>query len=268
MPKIIIIILTIFVCSITEAQSLIKFGITYTIGKEQSLLGKKKDKNHETNVNSSYGGGLTIDLGYIYLNNNNFGPEATLSFFLGKPKTIEHIIDNEIDNLTIVNRKMLFFSPALFVVGSSTNDVNPYISSGLLFNLWGNITKTEYVTKNETEKAEKTWKVTLNKGIGYKSKLGILYATNENLLFFGELQYQMIALAYKRDYLINYVVNGADKLSTLTISEKEIEYQIAITHDSNYSLSNKFDINKPLNSVMQYANYNHFGVSGGLFWKP
>jgi hypothetical protein len=251
-----------------NAQSLIKFGITYTIGKEQSLLGKKKDKNHETNVNSSYGAGLTLDLGYIYLDNNNFGPEASLSFFIGKPKTIEHIVDGEIDKQIIINRKMLFFSPALFMIGTSKNEVNPYLSSGLLFNLWGNVTKTEFITKNETEKTEKISKINLNNAIGYKSKLGVLYSEDSELFFYGELQYQMISIAYKSEQLKSYKVNDIDLLSTLSVSEKEIEYQMELNHDSNYSLFNKLDPNKPLNIATNYANFNHFGLSGGLLWNP
>lgn len=252
----------------TMAQSLIKFGITYTIGKEQSYLGQKIHNNQTQNVNSSFGGGLTFDLGYIYLNNNNFGPEATFSFFLGKPKTINHFTSETEDKEIVIKRKMLFFSPALFIVGTSTKNINPYVSSGLLFNLWQDVKKIEttFLTSDQ-EKSIKVWQVNYQKGIGYKSKVGALYNNNtDDLVFFGEIQYQMLAVQYKNEKLQSYTVNNEDKLSTLSISEKLVNYQMELNEESNEINSPRFNKNKPLDIGMKYANHNHFGASTGLLF--
>jgi len=251
--------------NILNAQSLIKIGITYTIGKEQSLLGKKQDLAHESNVNSSFGAGLSIDFGYVYLNNSNFGPEFTFSFFVGKPKTVNHVVNEQFSSETIINKKVLFFSPSLFIIGNSNEEINPYLSSGLLFNLWENISKTEFITDKVGDKTEKKWKVNYNKGIGYKSKIGILYASNNTLLPFIEMQYQMISIAYKNETLMKFTTNNKDLLETLSESEKKFNYQLELNQDSNYSLSNKYDKSKPTDIGMKYANHNHFGTSSGIF---
>ena len=265
MKKIFLTILLLSVIKMTTAQSLFKIGLTYTIGKEQSLLGKKKDTQHEKNVNSSFGAGLTIDVGYVYLDNHNFGPEGTFSFFLGKPKTTQHSASANSDSITVVHRKMLFFSPALFVIGKNNSDINPYLSSGLLFNLWQNVTKTEYAENNNGEKTEKIWKVNYNRGIGYKSKIGVLHNTTDDFALFAEVQYQMISISYKNELLNNYTVNSKDLLSTLNLSERERVYYPELTHDSNTQSNSNFDINKATAINLKYANHNHFGASIGGF---
>jgi len=247
------------------SQSLIKIGVTYSIGKEQSYLGKKKDLSHETNVNSSFGAGLTLDLGYVYLNNNNFGAEASVSFFISKPKTIEHEVNNQFDKATVIKSRMLFFSPALFIMGNSNQKIAPYLSSGLLFNLWQNVTKTELITQNKSDKIEKTWKVNLNKGIGYKSKLGIVYSSNSDILLFTEIQYQMFAIGYKNEELQSYTINQMDSLTNLTPSEKQLNYKQELTNESNSLFSTNFNPLIPTETGLKYANYNHFGLSGGVF---
>jgi len=266
MKKVLLIAVFCSLYQLSIAQSLLKVGITYTIGKEQSWLGQKKDANHTKNVNSSFGGGLSIDLGYAYVGDNNFGPEATFTFFLGKPKTISHIQTANSDNKTVIDRKMLFFSPSLIIIGTTDNDVNPYLSSGLLFNLWQNVTKTEYITKNETEVTEKKWKVDYNIGIGYKSKAGVLYELNDDLFGFAELQYQMISIAYKKETLEEYTVNNQDLLSTLSLGEKEKVYKDELNHESNTPTLDKYDKNKSTDLPLKYANYNHFGASVGAFF--
>ncbi|MBW6483938.1 MAG: hypothetical protein K0B10_12880 [Vicingaceae bacterium] len=257
----------ILVLTNVHAQSLVKLGVTYTIGKEQSYLGKKKDLLKETNVNSSFGGGFTVDVGYVYLNNNNFGPEATFSFFVSKPKTIEHIVDNQNETETIIKSKLLFFSPSLYIIGNSTTNLSPYLSSGLLFNLWENVTKKVYTTNQKSDKTEKTYKINFNRGIGYKSKIGMIYSENTNLLLFTEIQYQMFSIGYKNEIVQSYTVNQVDSLSDLSASEKKINYHLELNKSSNNPFSINFDQNKATDVGLTYANYNHFGISTGLFFK-
>lgn len=264
MKKIIILILIIGWCQTAFSQSLIKFGLTYTIGKEQSHLGRKKDSNHEYNVNSSFGAGLSIELGYVYLGTRNYGPEATLSFFVGKSKTTHHIEEKELEKETIIKRKLLFFSPSLFIYDNSANDVNPYISSGLLFNVWENVTKTEkHIDKTNQQVKEKVWRVNYNKGIGYKSKLGVLHTVNDDFGVFAEMQFQMLSISYKNELLEIYTIDNSDAISTLTNSEKEKWYVPAFNHETNNKSSDHFNADKPESLLLKYANHNHFGLSGG-----
>jgi len=265
--KIKLLLVAVLMSSISSfSQSLLKVGITYTIGKEQSILGKKKDKHHEKNVLSSFGSGLTVDVGYAYLTNNFYGPEATFSFFIGKPKTIEHIVSENSETETIVKRKLLFFSPSLLLVGNSDGNINPYLSSGLLFNVWGNVTKTETLKTEDAKSIEKIWKVNYNKAIGYKSKVGILYNNAETINPYFELQYQMISIGYNSDELLSYQVNGKDELSSLTLSDKKHVYVSAFDHESNIKSNEHFDVNKPTSVLLNYANHNHFGANIGSFF--
>jgi len=261
----ILFILSIVLIPTSFSQSMLKVGVTYTIGKEQSILGKKKDKNHEKNVLSSFGAGLSIDVGYAYLTDHFYGPEATFSFFLGKPKVINHTVTENSESETVIKRKLLFFSPSLLLVGTSNSNVNPYLSSGLLFNLWGDVTKTETL-KTEDKHTEKIWKVNYNKAIGYKSKVGVLYGANETVKPYFELQYQMIAIGYHSDELESYKINGEDELSTLTLSDKKHVYVPAFNHESNTKSNNHFDVNKPTSVLGNYANHNHFGANVGSFF--
>jgi len=261
-----ILIITIVFNSFSFSQSLLKLGVTYTIGKEQSILGKKKDKDHEKNVLSSFGAGLTIDVGYAYLTDDFYGPEATFSFFMGKPKVINHIVSDNSESETIIKRKLLFFSPSLFLLANSTDDVKPYLSSGLLFNVWGNVTKTETLKTTNNKMIEKVWKVNYAQAIGYKSKIGTLYSSNDDVNPYIELQYQMISIAYKSEELMTYTIDSKDELSTLSISDKKRTYVPAFDHESNIKSSDHFDTNKPTSILGNYANHNHFGANIGTFF--
>ena len=248
------------------SQSILKVGLTYTLGKEQSLLGKKKDKHHEKNVLSSFGGGLSIDVGYAYLTDDLYGPEATFTFFIGKPKVINHIESDNAESETVINRKLLYFSPSLFILAGSNNDINPYLSSGILFNLWEDVTKTETLKTADNKLIEKVWKVNFNKGIGYKSKIGALYNTNGDVNPYVEIQYQMISIGYNNEELLSYTVNNEDKLSTLSLSDKKHIYVPSLDHNSNVKSNDNFDANKPTSVLGNYANYNHVGVNAGAFF--
>ena len=262
----VLLILVIGLSVSSFSQSLLKVGITYTIGKEQSIIGKKKDKHHEKNVLSSFGSGLTIDVGYAYLTDSFYGPEATFSFFVGKPKTIEHIVAENFETETIIKRKLLFFSPSLLLVGNSNGNINPYLSSGLLLNLWGSVIKTEIIKTEEAKSIEKNWKVNYNKGIGYKSKIGILYGNDETIKPYFELQYQMLSIGYNSEELLSYKIEGKDELSGLSLSDKKHVYVTAFDHESNIKSNAHFDVNKPTSVLLNYANHNHFGANIGSFF--
>ncbi len=264
----IIVAISFFAISAKSQNIYFKVGGGYSLGNA-SLFSENK-KTTPTTYNSEIvkincGKGLNFQGAGGFMVNKNIGIELGLSYLIGGKTETTYYAESstEIDNaIEILYSRMLLINPAL-VRTSSFYGINTYARVGLLVGIGSVYSETdETYTWKPTSTVTKTFeKFKKNGGValGFNSAFGVLYDINKQLSVFSEININNIGYAPTKGEVVEYTVNGADKLGDLTTSQKETEYFNELDQNPNSGGSSS-----PTKALKQKYPFSSVGVNVGI----
>jgi hypothetical protein len=201
--------------------------------------------------------------------NEHIGAELGLSYLMGG-KSYSKISETRIypnypseyyNQESTISSKMFRMIPTL-VIEAGGEKINPYAKFGLVVGFGSVLCESNYNSYDEWDGLETTsQKIQLSGGsaLGLTSSIGAMYNLSEKMSLFGELN--MINMSYSptKGELTEYKENGVDKLSSMSISEKEVEY--ADSYDRYYFFN---DSSKPSQVLKQSLPFGSFGINVGM----
>lgn len=173
------------------------------------------------NIKMSFGKGVSagVNLGYMF--NENLGFDLGINYLVGgKTNATSKQINGDYDKST-VSAKMIQIKPSV-VLATKIKNVMPYAKLGLVL---GSAKVTE-AGENKSASTIISQKIELKNGlaIGFNAAMGVNIPMNKKLTFSAEVNTINMQYSPKKGTQTEYKVNGADKLSTLSIYQKEVKY--------------------------------------------
>ena len=157
-----------------------------------------------------------------------------------------------------------------------SNRFAPYVDLGLRLNFSNSIKQTI----NQTQTSNNNTTVTIQKATfkgaftpGFDAALGFKYRLNRNWSLIGEIDFSNSNFVASEGTITSYTVNGADQLSTLNTSQKQVEYV------KSYTVPNSgFDPNSPSKALRDEQKAScllfrvgfscQFGSGRRVTWTP
>jgi len=235
-------------------------GYGFAAGKQDMISGP--DVSSTTNYNNtafpntftktetftarsySIGKGGNIGLYGGYMFNKYLGAELGISYLIGASSigTTDYATttlnfgggSSSTDNktTTTVKGSMVRLVPGLRVqIGEKK--IKTYATAGIIIGVAGKATMETNNVNSQTGMATTTTDQinTLSGGMswGLHSSIGVCYAVSGMIGIFGEISANLQNAHPSKNLETTYTVNGADKLSTLTTSQKETDYSSPYT---------------------------------------
>jgi hypothetical protein len=173
------------------------------------------------NIKFSLGKGIAAGINVGYMFNENIGLDLGVQYLLGsKTKATDKDFSGDFSTQTI-SSKMIQVKPSL-VIATTMKNVTPYAKLGLVLGS-GKVTN-EFEGKSGSFTTTQTAELKKGLAIGFNAAIGINFPMSKNLTFSAEINTVNMQYSPKKGTTTKYAVNGADKLSTLSISEKEVEF--------------------------------------------
>ncbi|MEO6730831.1 MAG: hypothetical protein ABIN01_06415 [Ferruginibacter sp.] len=98
--------------------------------------------------------------------------------------------------------------------------------------------------------------------LGFMGAFGIQVKLAEKIRAFGELQFSHLVFLAKKRTVTEYTVDGADRLNTLSLNARQVNFVKSFTQDfSNY------DPNRPSQSLVQRIPLSYIGLQVGLTFQ-
>ncbi|MCX6232559.1 MAG: hypothetical protein NTZ33_13570 [Bacteroidetes bacterium] len=232
------------------------FGLGYGLGQNSENIDGVSIKNDSTmnilgmditiptseeQVSVSMGKGLCINWGLGFMVNSNFGFELGMSYLIGGKSTGTHtnvnistttfpVTTTTVDE-KIFSANMFRINPSI-IISSGMEGINPYAKFGMIlgfgsYKMEENNTSTAFYSMTDTTITSKTASSRTFDGgiaIGFNAAIGCAFEINSNLSFFGEVNLVSLSYAPTKSELNSYTVDGVDQLSTMSVSQKQIEY--------------------------------------------
>lgn len=175
-------------------------------------------------VQGTYGKGANFGLSLGYMFNQNVGAELGLNYLLGSKFSATEIYGANNNEKYETKGQMFQLSPSVVVRANNNGSaLNPYAKAGLLIGVGTKVTD-EYTdtfgTNNFYEKREYTG----NTAIGFTGALGVDYAINNKLSFFGEVKGNALSYRPEKSEVVVATNNGNDVLGTYSVRNRETEY--------------------------------------------
>ncbi len=240
----------------------INVGYGFKMGS-QSLAGFQNEKetnnsDEVTQVNVSMGKGLNFcgTLGYMF--NKNLGIDMGFSYLFGmKTKSkYEYFGSYGQEELTMsFAGRMIRINPAIVVAGGFEK-IDPYAKFGLIVGVGSFISEANY----EYDQNEVYTKIVYNGGVslGFNAATGVIFQLNDRISLFAEAELINMSYAPTKGKVKKATLNGMDKLSSLTTSEKEYEFVKTIDYEDN-----QFD-SEPSKMLKQKYPFGSIGINAGL----
>jgi opacity protein-like surface antigen len=207
-----------------------------------------------------YGKGINVGITFGKEMSENIALELGASYFLGSKQTINTFTNsfgyekNEL-SATIIN-----IVPSLVIKTSNEDGANLYAKFGPAIGIGGKI-KTKNEKKLGTDIAIAEGETSKGISIGIQSALGLDYPVSDKLSIIAELNFRDQKLAPKEGSVTKYTINGQDRLSSLSVSDKQIEFVNELTSNDNA------DDNKPTKQLKQYSSLSSLGLNIGIRLK-
>lgn len=160
----------------------------------------------------------------------------------------------------------LFINPAL-VFRSETGKIRPYMKLGALImfsTIDGEVTfsgSTNYPLTYPTFSAYQKFEFDTDPSLGVDFGLGTSLTLTDGLSAFGEIDFQYIKTWPTKRRMVEYTEQGVDKLSTLTVSQKETEFV------EEYSTDWNEDPDQPSKDVRHSATFNSLAINVGIMYN-
>lgn len=205
------------------------------------------------NVTTNLGKGLNFGLTAGYMFNEHIGAEINFGYLMSGKAETKYVSGADWTKSELYSR-MLQIKPAL-ILSTGYSSINPYAKLGFIV---GNGTIYQDLTMYDTGD---TYEVNAeaNKGmaLGFHAGMGLNIAVSSKLSVFGEINLNGLTYAPKKGKITKATLNGVDQMGSLSISEKEFEY------DDSQTI-NGTDPNQPTKWVKTYFDYNTLSINIGL----
>ena len=264
------ILCSLFFVLLANAQSnnsfYVRVNTGYAYGTGTSSYDQSKNSFHLINIDVTNISTPKLNLG------DGFKAGLTVGYEVDKHIAVELGADYLWSNTIHTNRtyqssyykndlksNMLQLKPTL-VLKAGFEKINPYTKIGMLIGT-GKITKEEnskYRLNLTDTYGNSTLELTGGIPIGFTASIGSTYKINDKIMLFGELNLQRLTYAPQKGKYTKYVVNGVDKLPTMTISEKEFEFVNTISEDEPIVNS------QPSKMWNMPFSYNSIGINIGM----
>ncbi len=188
-------------------------------------------------IKFSFGKGVNAGLSFGYMFNENIGAELGVQYLIGgKTKYTETNASGGFGSSTFtgdVSAKMVQIKPTI-VLATSMKNMTPYAKLGMVIGS-GKITQNNQSTSTGGGATFTTAQKAELKGgmaIGFTAGMGLNFSVNDKLSINGEVNMVNMQYSPKKGTVIAYSENGVDKLSTLSVRDREIEFSKKVTTTS------------------------------------
>jgi hypothetical protein len=239
-------------------------GLGYGFPMASANLATKFDGGltSQTNelVKGSYGKGAEFALYGGYMIHSNLGAELGFSYLAGAKWSGSYIKETVMSDQTTYSARMMRLSPGVRVTFGE-HSIKPYMRLGLVIGLGGKITADETIQDMQSNTTTlKTTRYTGGISMGLRSSIGAMFKLSDLISLFGEINVVSQSLGATSSNVTAYSVNGADKLSTLTTSQKQTAY--SSSYSSTYSSGPS--ISDPAQALKSYRPFSSLGLEIGV----
>lgn len=192
-------------------------------------------------VKGSYGAGWNVNGSFGYKLSENMGLELGLSYSAGKEYTTHSLYaDTRTDVVNSLSRetetsksRAILFTPALKFMTHKRN-FTPYFSVGPVF---GKVNFHRSLGRSVEEDGVigtefRNTKFTGGISIGLRGAVGVSVVVNRKLSLFSEIIFTGMNYYPKESEITSYIINGEDKLSTLTENVRKTVYVKKLSTDT------------------------------------
>ena len=235
----------------------LKAGYDFQSGSQRLGIDYNEVSKTDTAINYSLGKGFNVEGAFGYKIQEYFGVELGISYLNGSTFETKQTFTNGNFNSTTVSGKMLKIIPSI-VINAGYDKINPYAKMGLVIGTNGQVIE-EF---NQRTSATQTKNTILKKeggiDIGFKTSLGVLYSVNKKISLFGEANLTSLTFTPKKGSFTKYYIDGIDKLSTLNVNSREIEYVESGT--SGLPVNS----NEPQKTLTRRLPFSSLGINLGI----
>jgi hypothetical protein len=175
------------------------------------------------------GTGFNGSVSFGYMFSKYIGIDLTVGEFIGLPTTgdsVVHLMGGTQANIKLVG--YLFSITPGVVISAGLDKVNPYARFGLQIGALP-IMLARYSSENASVNPPATTKMTNGYyggvALGYTATGGCEFNINKLINLFVELTFAHSTWSPSYSEIIEYTVNGQDKLSTLTVHQKQTDFR-------------------------------------------
>jgi len=160
----------------------------------------------------------------------------------------------------------LYINPAL-VMQVKLGKMKPYMKLGALIMLPSIDEEVDILNSTNlpnyypTSSAYMKYEYDTPTSLGVDFGIGTTYPLGEGFSLFGELCFQYIRTSPTKCTVIEYQVNGKDKLSSLSTAERITEYV------DEYSTYHNESSNIPSKSLKSYISFNALAINAGIVYE-
>ena len=240
-------------------KSMVKLQIGYGIPLANSLLANSAASNNSgatyTGVYGSYGSGLRIEGGYIYLLNTHLSLELDGTYLIGKKINATYTSPN--GSQTQSSGSHFYELSPMLRMNLGGTKIKPYAGVGPVF-AFGNIVSTFFSGGPNGSDVERTY--TGSVAVGAKSAIGAEF-TQGRFIFYAQATLIMMNYSPSKSTYTRYSLGGVDQLGNMTISQKQTIYKRTITTAGTQ------DPNQPTEDLKFYSPLNSISMNMGVMFK-
>ncbi len=218
----------------------------------------------DISLGKGFNGGVAV--GYMFT--KKVGAEIDVSYLFGEKTTAtysEHssgyYYDYSYESKNSMSSEMLRFNPSI-VFDAGMEGFSPYAKFGVILGTGSIIMEYESESEGDYYSSDFYGKIKNNGGLafGLNATLGASVGINNNLAFFGELNMINMSYAPTKGEIIEYMVDGEDRLDEMTDNEKKVEYVNKVTYD----YSDPHDPSEIQKELKQKYPFGSVGINVGL----
>jgi opacity protein-like surface antigen len=233
----------------------------------------------EESVTGSFGEGFRSGIVVGYRFTPRLGFEMGMNYYKSNSKTMAQTTT---DQIFIQNAKPVYnfksvgeitafdLAPALVLFLGEVKGFEPYSKVGVIVPVHGDLEITTDaivptgVANPATVAVHSVDKIKPNPTVGFMAALGTSYKLGKNISAFAELEYRNFTVHGKTKETIEFTKNGQDALASRTTAQIHTNYGDKIGVNSNNSLFNTVDQNKPTDELSSYVGISGLGLTLGL----
>lgn len=216
-------------------------------------------------IYGSYAQGMNLTLGIGKMLNPTFGFEGSAQLVLGK--TISGSYDYPTISGTSAERTRSVILKPMIVIRNSGDLLTIYSKLGLAVAVISKIYKHDEFYKHDDVRDPKNDQVSLAESsetasvkVGFAAGFGLAFRVTECFSVLVEVDGQLLSLPIRKGRLTRYEQNGADKLASLSVSEKSWVYENSVPVETSPNTS------EPEKRLFNPKYYSYAGVGLGIIY--
>ena len=185
-------------------------------------------------IKFSFGKGINAGVSFGYMFNENIGAELGVQYLIGGKTKYTQTNNLGFGTSTTsgnVSAKMVQIKPSI-VLATTIKNTTPYAKFGMVIGS-GKITSNENTTSTPSFTTNQTAEFKGGMAVGFTAAMGLNFSMSENLSIGAEINMVNMQYTPKKATITKYTENGVDKLATLSVSDKETEFNKKYTRNSS-----------------------------------